>query len=137
LRFLLDTDVTSQSSKATANAEVARWWQAQDAADLWLSVIVLQELRYGIEMLPQGKRRRELEVWLDRVVAPAFKGRILPVDEAVADLAGRMLAASRQAGPIAGTADVLIAATARVHGMKVATLNRKHFERLGVELVTF
>ncbi len=137
MRFLVDTDVASQNSKAMANPGVARWWQSQDVADLWLSVIVLQELRFGIEMLPEGKRRRELEVWLEHAVAPSFKGRILPVYEAVADLAGRMLAASRQSGPIAATADVLIAATARMHGMKVATLNRKHFERLGVELVKF
>jgi hypothetical protein len=99
--------------------------------------VVLHELRYGIELLPQGKRRDSLEVWLSKQVIPNFQGRIYPVDEVVADLSGRMLAAAKMAGHIAEANDTLIAATAKVHGLVVATLNRKHFELLGVPLVEF
>jgi len=88
-------------------------------------------------LLPQGKRRDALDEWLLNDVADAYSGRILPVTEAIADLAGRIGAAAKQAGYNVELADVLIAATARAHGLAVVTLNRKHFERLGVELVTY
>ena len=104
---------------------------------LAISSVVLQELRFGIELQPEGKRRRELERWLETGVANIFMGRILPVDERVADVSGRLLAATKKAGHHAEMADTLIAATAIVHGLKVATLNRKDFLLLGVELVEF
>ena len=88
-------------------------------------------------MLDVGKRRRELKAWLDNQVQVDFCGRILPVDATVAGLGGRILAASKISGLTAEVNDVLIAATAKVHVLRVATLNRKHFEHLGVELVTF
>lgn len=84
-----------------------------------------------------GKPRRLLEEWLERRVIPSFHGRVLPFDEAIADVSGRLLAAAKRAGATAETGDTLIAATARVHGLRVATLNKKHFSRLGVELVDF
>jgi predicted nucleic acid-binding protein len=62
---------------------------------------------------------------------------ILPITESIADECGRLLAASRKANAEAELGDALIAATARVHGLTVATLNRKHFVNLGVELVEF
>jgi predicted nucleic acid-binding protein len=104
---------------------------------IFLSVITLVELRRGIQLLPQGKRREALDEWLLNDVAEAYEGRILPVTAAIADLAGRVAAAAKQDGYTVELADVLIAATARVHGLAVVTLNRKHFERLGVELVEF
>lgn len=104
---------------------------------IFLSVISLTELRQGIQLLPQGKRRQAFDEWLLNDVAAAYEGRILPVTAAIADLAGRIGAAAKQAGYTVELADVLVAATAREHGLSVVTLNRKHFERLGVELVTF
>jgi predicted nucleic acid-binding protein len=66
-----------------------------------------------------------------------YKARIFPVDEVVADLAGRISIEAERIGLNIDLTDTLIAATARVHGLKVATINRKHFEKLGVELVEF
>ena len=114
-----------------------KWWQQRTASDLNISSVVILELRYGFELLPAGRRKRDLEAWLDTTIMAKFAGRIVPVDADIANLGGKLLAAAKVSGHTAETADALIAATAIVHGWKLATLNRKHFERLGVELVTF
>ncbi len=114
-----------------------RWWQQQTIFDLYLSVTTLAEIRAGIELLAESKRRRQLESWLERDLPLAFAGRILPVTAEVADQAGRLVAAGRQKGAEPELADALIAATALVHGLRVATLNGKHFQLLGAGLVTF
>ncbi len=79
---------------------------------IFLSVITLVELRRGIQLLPQGKRREGLDEWLLNNLADAYRGRILPVTEAIADLAGRLGAAAKRDGYTVELADVLIAATA-------------------------
>lgn len=137
LSYLLDTNVVSQTAKKQVNSAVMHWWHRCNASELLISVVVLQELRYGIELVPDGKRRRELEDLLERSVVPGFAGRVLPVNEAIADLGGRLLAAAKISAHTAEVGDALVAATAKVHGLRVATLNRRHFERLGVELVEF
>lgn len=127
----------SQTSKAQPNAAVMRWWNQQDERSLLLSAIVFQELRFGIEMLPAGKKRDKLEEWLEIRLRGEFAGRILPVTVEIAELSGRLIADTKKARHTTEAADALIAATARVHGLQVATLNRDHFKRLGVELVDF
>lgn len=127
----------SQTSKLDPDIAVMRWWKQQDELSLMLSTIVFQELRFGIEMLQPGKKRNRLEEWLEIRLRGEFAGRILPVTAEIAGLSGRLIAETKKAGHMAEAADALIAATARVHGLKVATLNRDHFERLGVGLVEF
>lgn len=133
MRTLLDTTVVSQRIKPVPLPSVLHWWQKQPAEELYLSALTIHELRYGFELLQPGKRRRVFEGWLRDTVLPEFEGRILSVDATVADQAGRLLAAAKGHG--IGVADALIAATAVIHELQVATLNWKHFERLGVELV--
>jgi predicted nucleic acid-binding protein len=82
-----------------------------------------------------GRRRLQLESWFLSEVLGKFEGRILPVDSTVADASGRLLSQLKLSGRMAELGDVLIAATALVHGLRIATLNRAHFEGLGVELV--
>jgi predicted nucleic acid-binding protein len=137
LKFLLDTSVVSQTVKAQPHSGVLQWWAERREAELLISAVTIHELRYGIELLDEGARCRELEAWLTNRVLPDFSGRILPVDEAVAELSGRLLAREKKNKRTAEINDVLIAATARVHGLRVATLNHKHFEPLDVELVKF
>ena len=137
MRYLLDTSVISQTIKETPRGPAIDWLRTVDARETFLSAVTLAELRQGIELLPAGKRRRNLDIWLRGGVAVEYRGRIFPVDEPVADMAGRVSAEAKRAGVNIELPDVLIAATARVHGLAVATLDRKHFERLGVELVAF
>jgi toxin FitB len=88
-------------------------------------------------MLPAGRKRDRLEEWLEVRLRHEFAGRILPVTAEIAEVSGRLIAETKKAAHMAEAANALIAATARVHGLKVATLSRNHFELLGVKLVKF
>ena len=137
MRYLLDTDVISQLTKDQPHAGVIRWINEQEEVDLFLSVATLLEIRVGIELADKGKKRDLLERWLVDALPERFDDRIIPVERHVADLTGRIMARSRSEGWAMGSMDALIGATAMVNEMGLATLNRKHFEKLGVELVEF
>jgi predicted nucleic acid-binding protein len=130
--YLLDTNVVSELRKirfGKADAGVAKWADAVDAADLYLSVITIQELEIGVLLAerrdpPQGAIFR---AWLTSHVLPAFAGRILNVDTAVAQSSARLHVPDPR--PVR---DGLIAATALVHGMTVVTRNVADFEPTGV-----
>lgn len=134
MSWLLDTNVVSELRKVRvgrADANVAAWAEAQDAADLWLSVIVVQEIEIGFLLRersapPQGAQLRS---WLEDRVLPAFADRILPVTLEVA----RRGAALHVQGPRPAR-DGLIAATALAHGLGVATRNVRDFDGTGVRL---
>jgi len=129
--------VISQTAKERPQGLAIAWLGTVRLAETFLSAITFAELRRGIEKLPAGRKRRELENWLRDEVVVEYKARIFAVDEVVADLAGKISVEADRVGLHIDLADSLIAATALVHGLKVATLNRKHFEKLGVELVAF
>ena len=132
MSFLLDTNVVSELRKgARADANVARWLAGVEDEELYTSVIVLGALRYGVERARRRDPRQAeaLERWLDRV-ARRFGGRALPVDRRVADEWGRLNAPD----PLP-TADALVAATAKVHGLTLATRNVRDIARTGVSYV--
>jgi predicted nucleic acid-binding protein len=137
LKILLDTDIVSQLIKDVPHPGVHAWLRGAIDEDLYLSAISVEEIREGIEMMDAGRRKRRLDRWLTDEVLIAYRERILPIEVEIADLCGRILATEEKAGFHPDVSDAYIAATARVHGMSVATLNRKHFERLGVKLVEF
>jgi predicted nucleic acid-binding protein len=130
--FVLDTNVVSELRKVRlgkADAGVAGWADSVDAADLYLSVITMQELEIGVLL---AERRDPAQgavfrTWLNRHVLPAFAGRILPVDITIAQRSARLHVPDPR--PIR---DALIAATALVHGMTVMTRNVADFEATGV-----
>jgi len=130
--FILDTNVVSEARKGSrADANVMRWLSSVDTGDLYLSVLVIGEVRQGIE----GLRRRDplqagrLEDWLVGL-RRAYADRILPVDVEVAEEWGRMNAPD----PISSR-DGLMAATAKVRGMTFVTRNTADVERTGVALL--
>ncbi len=130
--FLLDTNVVSELRKirlGRADANVARWADSVETVDLYLSSITVQELEIGVLL---AERRDPAQgavfrAWLDQHVLPAFTGRILPVDTAVALRSARLHVPNPR--PVR---DGLIAATALVHGMTVVTRNVADFEPCGV-----
>ena len=135
MSWLLDTNVVSELRKVRAgraDPNVAAWADAQDAASLWLSVIVVQEIEIGILLRERTDPAQgtHLRAWLEERVLPAFAGRILPVTLEVA----RHGAALHVPDPRPAR-DGLIAATALVHGLGVATRNVRDFEGAGVRLV--
>ena len=114
-----------------------RWLSQLHEEEAFLSVVTLQELRTGVELLPAGRKRRDIESWLTSGVRQRYAGRILPITEESANECGRLIARGKLQGALPETNDALLAATALVHGLQIATLNRKHFERLGVKLADF
>lgn len=130
--YLLDTNVVSELRKirlGKADSHVADWADSVDASSLYLSAISLQELEIGVLLI---ERRDPLQgavfrAWLDSHVLPAFTGRILAVDTAVALRSARL-----HVPDLRPVRDGLIAATALVHGMVVVTRNVTDFELTGV-----
>jgi predicted nucleic acid-binding protein len=130
--YLVDTNVLSEARKgARCHPNVAAWFAGVPDADLCLSVLVVGEVRRGIETIRQRDpaQAAALEQWLARLVRD-HAGRILSVDRAVAEEWGR-LTARRSASPV----DTLQAATARVHGLTLATRNVRDIEWTGVSWV--
>ena len=137
MNSLLDTNIVSQRIRPIPNDKVMQWLIQLEEASAFLSVVTLQELRTGVQLLPSGRKRRDLEQWLMVDIRRGYAGRILPITEEIADMCGRVIAKGKLAGSLPEANDALLAATALVYGLKVATLNRKHFEKSGVELVEF
>lgn len=129
MSFLLDTNVISELRKGgRGDANVVRWFSDIEDEELYTSVIVLGELRYGVERARRRDPRQAeaLERWLDRV-ARRFADRALPVDRRVADEWGRL----NVPDPLP-TADALLAATAKVHRLTLVTRNVRDIARTGV-----
>jgi predicted nucleic acid-binding protein len=132
VRFLLDTNVIAELRKgARANANVRSWFAALDPDDVVLSVVTIGEVRRGIESVRRrdGAAARALERWLRRVLAE-HGDRILDVDLAVAEEWGRL----NVPDPLP-VIDGLLAATARIHGLTLATRNVKDVARSGTDVV--
>ena len=131
MRFLLDTVVLSELRKAErCAASVAAWYRSVPESEIFLSVIVLGEIRAGIEALrPRDPvTAGHLTVWLGSIRHDHAR-RILPITDQIADRWGRISPLQRL-----GTADGLIAATALRHGLTVATRNVQDFDRSGATI---
>lgn len=83
--FLIDTNGVSEFVKPEPSLLVKRWFESADPESLFASVITFGEIRLGIENLPIGKRRAELEQWLKESVPEWFQANLLPVTKAIAD----------------------------------------------------
>jgi len=133
--FILDTNVVSELRKirlGKADPHVAHWADSVEANNLHISAITVLELELGVLLLERKDPRQGaiLRIWLDTLVLPEFSGRIFPVDTAVAQRCARLHVPDPPA-----ERDVLIAATALVHGMTVVTRNLTDFEATGVPLL--
>jgi toxin FitB len=128
MSFLLDTNVISEPMRARPNAGVLDWLARVDEDRVFLSVVTITELRYGMERLAVGKRRDGLDAWLRKDLGTRFEGRVLPVDVGVADACGRLVARSESLGHPIEPRDAFIAATAEVHGLILVTRNVSDFE---------
>jgi toxin FitB len=130
VNFLLDTNVISESMKPRPNPGLIGWIEATDEDRIFLSVVSLAELRYGVERMAVGKRRSLLEQWLQDELPLRFEGRILPVDDAVADVWGRTVSRNEAAGRPISTMDAFLAATAETHQLTLVTRNVSDFSLL-------
>jgi len=132
VKYLIDTNIISEVRKgARCDRDVAAWFESIADADIYLSVLVVGEIRKGIERARPNNpvQASALEQWLTELVR-SFTERIMPIDQAVADEWGRM-SAKRSLSTI----DALLAATAKVNGMTLATRNVSDVVNLGVRVL--
>ena len=134
MKWLLDTNVVSESLRPQPDRRVLAWIAAHPGDQLAISVLALAELRSGVAMLHDDSRRSELERWFDTYVNPTFGERILPV---TLDILIDWLQLSRLLqlkGRPRAAVDMLVASTARVHDLIVVSPNTRHFANTGVVL---
>lgn len=131
MRYLLDTNVLSEIRKPRGDEGVERWISSTAADSLYVSVLVVAEIRRGVQRLERrdSEQAAVYEAWLDTVLRD-YAGRILSVDIEAADEWGRMSVPD----PVP-VVDGLMAATAKVRGMTFVTRNTADVERTGVSLL--
>jgi predicted nucleic acid-binding protein len=125
--FLLDTNAVSEWVKPRPNPGLMRWMESVDEDQTFLSVISLAELSYGVECLAVGKRRARLEKWLLEELPLRFEGRILAVDDSIANAWGRTVSRNQKIGRPMGAMDAFLAVTADVRSLTLVTRNVRDF----------
>ena len=133
--MVLDTNVVSEWMRSVPSDAVIEWMMRQIPTDLYLSTITEAELRFGVELLPAGRRRERLLTAIEVTLEEDFAGRILPFDRAAAQAYAVIAAARRAAGMPVKYSDCQIAAIARSRGLSVATRNVRDFEGCGVDVI--
>ena len=133
--FVLDTCFVSEFAMKVPNTGVLKWLGQQDEAGLFITTLTLGELVKGIERLSLGRKRTELERWLDHDLLLRFHGRIFSFDQAAARDWGRLCATLERHGLTMPAVDSQITAICLVHGADIVTRNSKDFRSTGVEVV--
>lgn len=131
MTYVVDANVLSEATKPAPDPRVVDWLRRNER-EIVIDPVILGEIRFGILLLPAGKRRRRLERWFDEGVARVV---CLPWDAATGLRWARLLARLRAAGQSMPVKDSLIAATALAHGLTVATRNVRDFKKAGVKVV--
>ena len=127
MKYLLDTVVVSERSKAVPHAPVITWLEQQSRDSVFISAVTLGELRYGVEKLEAGARRRRLNDYVIEVER-SFTGKVLAIAAKEASLWAVIRRRAERRRLTIPTADAMLAATAEVHGLTLVTRNTKDFE---------
>ena len=132
MSYLIDTNVLSELRRKRPDPRVVSWLQARPRQSLFLSVLVLGEIRKGIERITVDSRRQALLSWLEVELPNYFLGRLLAIDAPTADRWGRLMASAGRPLP---AVDGLLAATALQHDLTMVTRNSKDFAGLNLQLI--
>lgn len=132
--FVLDTNLISELMRPTPDPVIASWIAERATSSLFLTAVTEAELRFGLAIMPVGKRREGLASALERMLKSGFASRVLPFDSCAACAYAEIAAVRRQLGRPIPVADCQIAAIARSRGMAVATRNVGDFEDAGIEV---
>ncbi len=134
--FLLDTNVLSEfNRRGEPDQRVKLWLEAADTESLYACVLTFGEIRLGIELLPPSKRRTQLELWLERDLRDWFEGRILAVNEPIANRWGLLCAQAQLKGRPLSVIDALLAATALQHNLTVVSRSVGDFSVVGLGVI--
>lgn len=134
MNFLLDTNVISEPKQKKPNKKVLEWLGAQDESKLYLSVLTIGEIRKGTTRLESGKKKTQLEAWLEKL-RTRFSRRILFLSEKTFLVWGRMCGEFENKGIIRPALDSLLEATALEHEMIFVTRNVKNFQNSQVTIL--
>lgn len=135
MNLLLDTDVLSEVQRPAPSPKVLAWLDAIDEDRTFISAATIAELRRGIALLDDGRRRAALSTWLAHDLPARFAERILPIDHAVAERWGDLVAQGRRNGIALSVMDGFFAATALSRNLTLVTRNVKDFAAFGVPLL--
>ena len=134
--FLLDTNVLSEfNRRGDPDPLVHQWLEAADPDSLYVSVLTIGEIRFGVELLPPSKRRTQLEQWLNRDLPKGVEDRILQVDQSISDRWGLLRAQAQMKGRPLSVIDAPLAATALQHNLTLVSRNVSDFSVLGMAIV--
>ena len=131
---VIDTNIVSELMRAEPSAEALAWMDDRPPRELFVTAVTEAEVRTGIALLPEGRRRRGLAEACERAFGSLFAGRVLPFDSDAARAYAEIVAARRVLGRPVSQADGQIAAIARSRGMAVATRNIRDFEDMGIDV---
>jgi len=134
VKWLLDTNVVSESARERPNQLIIEWLKAKPGEELAISVVTLAELRDGASSIRDVARREKLTGWIESSVVPTFQGRTLALSSEVLVDWLRLARRLRAKGIARDPSDMLIAATARVAELTLVTRNTRHFANTGVVL---
>jgi hypothetical protein len=131
--ILVDSNVWRQTENPGGNPVVQRWL-SDNETQLALSAVVLAEMYFGVALMPDGKRKTDIAMWIDRL-AQSFEDAIVPFDEKCAHAFGQLAADTKKSGRTVSTIDMQLAAQAQAHRMTIATRNVKDFSYTEVALI--
>jgi predicted nucleic acid-binding protein len=130
--WLLDTNVLSELRRPKPERKVIAFVAAQPLESLFISIVTLAEIRYGIESLPHAARRSELNDWLAHKLRPMFARRALPITEDIMLKWRLLVEAGRKSGHTFSQPDLIIAATGQHHGLTIVSRDTAEYVRAGV-----
>ncbi|HEX2479802.1 MAG TPA: type II toxin-antitoxin system VapC family toxin [Geminicoccaceae bacterium] len=133
--IILDTNVISALMRQEPDGVVVGWLDDQPAQSIWITTVSVFEVHFGLELLPRGHRRRQLEDAFARALDDDFEGRILPFEPSAARAAAALAARRRQQGRPIEIRDALIAGSVSARRATLATRNTRHFADLGITLI--
>jgi toxin FitB len=128
--IILDTNVLSALMREVPETPVLNWLDGQPADSIWITSITVFEARFGLKLLPAGKKRKALESGFEALLAEDLEGRVLDFDGAAAEAAATLAASRQRAGRPVDVRDTLIAGIAVSRKASLATRNIKHFSDL-------
>ncbi|PDQ20878.1 VapC toxin family PIN domain ribonuclease [Mesorhizobium sanjuanii] len=134
MRLLLDTNVLSEVTRPAPDARVLNWLDGLDEDRSFISVVSIAEIRRGVALMDEGRKREALAEWLAQDLPQRFEQRVLLVDEPVALAWGDLMGLAKRRGRGLSSMDGLIAATAIARELTLATRNTRDFEGFGIEL---